>query len=164
MTVYNHNGVFGVCSRNLDLVEDDGNTFWRIANTGSPSLRHKLSAMNVAIQGELVGPGIQGNPYKLPIHRFFVFNMFDITNQKYLPVDYCHKFALDNGLNHVPVIMKTNLFGPNFQSTKSILELANYTSTLNKEIAREGIVFKKCDNPSISFKAINNNFLLKEKD
>ena len=60
---------FGVCSRNLDLKDTEGNSFWEAAK--KYDLERKLiefnaeCSMNIAIQGELVGEGIQGNKYKL---------------------------------------------------------------------------------------------------
>jgi hypothetical protein len=60
MTCYKKYGVFGVCSRNLDLKETEGNTFWNVAS--KLDIESNIPD-NTAIQGELVGPGIQGNPY-----------------------------------------------------------------------------------------------------
>jgi RNA ligase (TIGR02306 family) len=78
MTVFFNNGEFGVCSRNMNLVETETNTFWQVANKFK--LREKLTAygVNIAIQGELIGPGIQGNPYKLSTHTFRPFTVFNI--------------------------------------------------------------------------------------
>ena len=39
---------------------------------------------NLAIQGEIIGEGIQGNPYKLRGQQFRVFNIFDIDTYQYL--------------------------------------------------------------------------------
>ena len=51
MTVYQNNEDFGVCSRNLDLRETEGNSFWDMTN--KLNLREKLALIgkNIAIQG-----------------------------------------------------------------------------------------------------------------
>jgi len=60
-TFYKKDGVFGVCSRNIELVEGE-TTQWRIAK--ELDLINKIPD-NFALQGELVGEGIQGNPLKI---------------------------------------------------------------------------------------------------
>ena len=79
-TFYFHNGEFGVCSRNLELLETEGNTFWKVAR--ELYLEEKLKAMgnNICLQGELIGEGIQGNPYKIKGHTVKFFNIFNILN------------------------------------------------------------------------------------
>ena len=88
MTVYVKNGDIGVCSRNIDLIETEGNSFWKAAR--DQNLIEALQgycedmAMDLAIQGELIGEGIQGNPEKLKGQRFFMFDVYDITNGRHL--------------------------------------------------------------------------------
>jgi RNA ligase (TIGR02306 family) len=57
MTCYLIDGVFGVCSRNLDLKETEGNSFWSTARRDD--IEGKMRAIdehwNFAIQGELIG-------------------------------------------------------------------------------------------------------------
>jgi ATP-dependent RNA circularization protein (DNA/RNA ligase family) len=45
----------------------------------------KATGRNLAIQGEIVGSGIQGNQYKLNSHQLFVFSIYDIDKGTYLP-------------------------------------------------------------------------------
>ena len=66
MTCYLIGDEFGVCSRNLDLKETEGNSFWATARaedieTKMRQLRVKSTFTDFAVQGELIGPGIQGN-------------------------------------------------------------------------------------------------------
>jgi len=97
MTVYLKDGEFGVCSRNIDLKEDETNSFWKTAR--KLDLENKLRKFvaevgeDIAIQGELIGPGIQGNPYNLTEHMFYVFAVYNITNQMYEPVGTAIWFA-----------------------------------------------------------------------
>jgi len=54
-TFYINNGEFGVCSRNLELLEDSENSFWKVARL--MDIENKLRSLNgnFAIQGELIG-------------------------------------------------------------------------------------------------------------
>jgi len=61
-TFYLNGDVFGVCSRNLDLEETEGNTFWKVARELKLEEKLRENGQNLAIQGELIGEGIQGNP------------------------------------------------------------------------------------------------------
>jgi len=59
-TFFMHNHEFGVCSRNMELLEDDTNSFWKVAR--EMDIENKLKELNgnYALQGELIGEGIQG--------------------------------------------------------------------------------------------------------
>lgn len=161
MTVYKIGDTFGVCSRNLDLKEDGGTTFWEVARRDN--IEEKMNAVDefwqFAIQGELIGPGIQGNIYKLAAPYFFVFDVYDITNGKYL--DPVHRRALVErmGLKHVPVLLVDKDLGVG--SVEEILQWAEGKSTL-ADTEREGIVFKQ-NVGGMTFKAISNKYLLGEK-
>lgn len=159
MTVYYKDEDFGVCSRNLDLKETEGNSFWSIAR--SKELIDKLVSYgkNIAIQGELIGEGIQGNPYKIKGLDFYLFNIFDIDKQEYLnPIDR-RALADELSIQHVPVLGKDM---PTMESVSEYLDFAEGKSVLNASTEREGIVFKSVDG-KVSFKAISNKFLLKDK-
>ena len=161
MTVYLIDGVFGVCSRNLDLKETEGNTFWQVAVRDKLEL--KLRAMeldNIAIQGELVGPGIQGNIYKLDSPRFYVFDVYSILAGTYYAPAERRALIEKMHLMHVPVLLIDKDLGVG--SVEEILQWAEGASLLNDKQEREGIVFKEC-NGGMSFKAISNKYLLGEK-
>ncbi len=65
-TFYLRNGEFGVCSRNLELLDDPASMFWRVAR--EHRLPGALATLNgdFALQGELHGEGIQGNRFSGP--------------------------------------------------------------------------------------------------
>ena len=65
MTVFFKDGNVGVCSRNLELKEDIDNTFWGCAVDSGAVDELKKFQQELALQGELIGPGIQGNKYNL---------------------------------------------------------------------------------------------------
>ena len=160
MTVYFKDGKFGVCSRNWALKETEGNSLW--AQARRYNLEDVLTREgNFAVQGELIGEGIQGNPYKIKGQDFYVYDVFDINEQRYLSPAERIAFVERNGLKHVPVIAYSAEFYDTLgiQSVEHVLKFAEAKSKLNEGFEREGLVFKH--NGVVSFKAISNKFLLK---
>lgn len=157
-TAFIKDGEFGVCSRNLQLKEDESNTFWKVARQLNLETGLKLLGKNIAVQAELVGPKIQGNPYGLVDHQIFVFDIFDIDNYTYLNSDDRYKYVKWLGLSSVPILEYdlpiTTLF------IDDLLKMAEGKSKLNSETEREGLVYKSLSNPNFSFKVISNKFLL----
>lgn len=156
MTVYMYGDQVGVCSRNLELKEDMNNTFWATAYSSGSVEALKSRYRNLALQGELIGPGIQGNKYNLTEHAYYIYDVFDIDKQKYLlPVER-QELVKELGLKHVPVLEGNSLWG-NIQQE---LTDAEGKSVLNNKTEREGIVFKSLDYDH-SFKVISNKWLMK---
>lgn len=155
MTVYYKDGDFGVCSRNWNLTESSGNSLWQQAR--AYNLEQVLTQEgNFAVQGEIIGEGIQGNPYRIRGQDFFVYDIFDINEQRYLSPAERQAFVARNNLKHVPI---TNRNLPTPASVTDILRAAEGRSQLHADTEREGLVFKS--NGQVSFKAISNKFLLK---
>jgi RNA ligase (TIGR02306 family) len=152
---------FGVCSRNLELKETEGNSFWAMAN--SLDLRNKLAKLgrNIAIQGELFGTGINGNHYRSTEHRFWVFSIYDINKGEYLNSNDRIELCKELELEHVPVLGYMNLRD---QTIDGLLAMAEGKSVVNPIVEREGVVLKCVSNPQIHFKCISNKFLLKGGD
>lgn len=101
MTAYFLDGVFGVCSRNLEVVPDPTNMFWAAARSARLEERLRHLGRNVALQGELMGPGIQQNRERVPDYTLFLFAILDIDTQHYLiPAE---RMALLAQLNAVPL-------------------------------------------------------------
>lgn len=162
-----------VCSRNLDLAPDhehkwNGDSYWRYANEHNLEEILKQLGGTIALQGELFGNGIQGNKYCLKDIQYRVFNMYDITNHKYLENDVMLDAVETFGLGKdflVPYLGEIELD----HTVEDILKLADGTSTL-ADIPREGIVLRSVPEDTdfklgrLSFKAINDSFLLKYKE
>lgn len=158
-TYYLNNGIFGVCSRNIDLLESEGNTFWRLARELNLEEKLKRYCRNISIQGELIGEGIQSNPYKTKGQQVWFFNAFDIDEQRKFSFAELKHLLQVFELNFVPVI------DAEYKLPETVDELLIYAdgkSILNPIADREGIVLRN-HSQTISFKAISNNFLLKEK-
>jgi RNA ligase (TIGR02306 family) len=163
MTCYLIDGVFGVCSRNLDLKETADNTFWQVARRDDieGKMRNCGDVVDWAIQGELIGPGIQGNIYKLSQPEFRVFDVYNVQAGDYLKPIYRRALIQRMGLNHVPVLNEgKNLNGADVDT---ILSWADGNSEIGSGPLREGIVFKQVDG-GMTFKAISNKYLLKSGD
>jgi RNA ligase (TIGR02306 family) len=161
MTCYLIDGVFGVCSRNLDLKETTDNTFWQVAR--KEQIEEKMRSTgdgDWAIQGELIGPGIQGNIYKLAEPKFCVFDVYNIQAGDYLLPVFRRALIDRMGLKHVPVLLVDKDLGVG--SVDEILQWAEGRSKFNLTQEREGIVFKQVDG-GMTFKAISNAYLLGEK-
>lgn len=156
-TIFRWEGELRVCSRNLELKindENKDNTFVAMALKIGDSIPDGF-----AFQGEVMGPGIQGNREGFTEHEFFVFDVFNIFTHLYAsPIvrqDVCNKLSL----KHVPTLYKVAR-APN--SVEEGLALAEGPS-INHKI-REGLVWKCNEDPGFSFKTISNQFLLKGGD
>ena len=162
-TVYHNAGLVGVCSRNIDLkLEQEGNSFVDIAkSTGLLKALIDLNE-NLAVQGELMGPGIQGNKEGFDSHKLFIFDIFDIDNQCYLVwADRMEVIQKLRDLGYTGDIVPTFGVGPlESGNIEDLLKMAEGKSINAKQ--REGLVFKRTDG-EFSFKAISQKFLLDEK-
>lgn len=150
---------YGVCSRNLDLKKDEFNSFWEAAIKENLIWKIASTGRSLAIQGELVGEGIQGNPYKLTGRQFFCFDIWDIDNQKYLLPEERRQLCFDLDIQHVPYFGRS-LLGGLFASQSDVLADADGTSVVGAKPAREGLVYKSETEHDVSFKAISNAWLL----
>ena len=159
VTYYVKDGVFGVCSRNLDLLEDENNSMWKFAIT--TGLREKMIGLgkNIAIQGEIIGEGIQGNPYKRIGQTVKIFNGFDIDKYDYLSLSELLDLTKILEVKTVPIL---DLSFTLPDTIDELLLTAEGKSMLNIKTEREGLVIRSHDR-KISFKAISNKFLLNEK-
>ena len=158
-TFYYKDGVFGVCSRNLELLETEGNTFWKVARELDLENKMRDFGVNISLQGELIGEGIQGNPYKIKGQTVRFFNLFDIDLQVYHSLAHLGRALGIMGLKMVPIVDEFFVL-PN--TIEELLKYAEDKSVLNSKFDREGVVIRSNDR-TISFKAISNKFLLNEK-
>jgi RNA ligase (TIGR02306 family) len=168
MTVYiTAYGDFGVCSRNLNLAETESNALWTTARrldleAGMRRLleehhaRQEGERTGLYVQGELVGPGIQGNPYKQTRPDFFLFNVGQMRQPRRSSLGVLEETAERLGVRHVPVVERS-LALP--ERMEELIAAADGTSALGAG-RREGFVVRE-DGGETSFKVISNRFLLK---
>lgn len=159
-------GIYGVCSRNIWFKhpKTTNNTWCNI------SIKHNIESIlknyfkqnkvALAIQGEIIGPGIQGNKYACKENKLFIYNIYNITLGKYLNLSEKMEFLkLYKTFEHVPIVL---LELEEIKTVPYFLQQAEGISLLNK-CEREGIVVRTITDDAFSFKAISNKFLLKEK-
>lgn len=163
MTVYMRDGEVGVCSRNLDLKPNADNSLWRAANKYNLPAKLIGIGCNIAIQGEIVGNGIQGNIYQMRDQDFLVYDIYDIDAGRYFTPGERKAFVAEHGLNHCPVLAYSARLTDTLGLTNmdQILKFAEGKSVMGMiGCEREGLVFK-CHEKQVSFKAISNKYLLK---
>ena len=163
-TCYFNNGVFGVCGRNWELSETSDNSLWRMANLLQLKEKMTKHGKNIALQGELVGAGINGNLYGLSDHRLFFFTGYDIDKGRRMFFDELEWVLFGLQLQMVPVLEKYGFVIPNESNIVDyMLKYAEGKSVLNMEVDREGVVVRGLER-EFSFKAISNTYLLGSKD
>lgn len=161
-------GGFHVCGRNWEFRETPEQTFWKLAR--QYEIEAKLRACYartgsyLALQGEVLGNGIQSNVYALKGQDIFIFNIFDLTRQRYLSATAYRALLAEFGLKGVPVVAER--FSMDGLDHAKLLAYAEGKSLLNPQAEREGVVFRSVDETpfnqgKISFKAISNKYLLK---
>lgn len=151
-TVYKYKGQFGCCSRNLELKETPNNAIWKIAR------EHGLETLlddGLALQFEVVGPGIQGNPMGLKKVEGRLFSVYNIVGRHYFGYLVVQDWA---ERSDIPMVKET-VFGIAFQyNDEELRTLAEGLYPNGKQ--REGIVVRPVMEQSVngerlSFKVIN---------
>lgn len=146
-----------VCSRNMRLKARDNSIYWQISDAYKIENALKNSIGNrpwIAIQGECIGPKIQGNKYRVDKPEFYVFNV--ITPDGRMNSVNARNFIGTRGQNFVPIL------DSNFILPDTVGEMIAYShgqSTLYDTL-REGVVVRSKDGKK-SFKAVDPEFLLK---
>jgi RNA ligase (TIGR02306 family) len=170
MTACVFNGEFGISSRNLELKENETNTFWKVARSlDLENQMREYMALNglqaLTLQGELLGEGIQKNKYKIKGQTVKFFRAFDPIKFQFFPFEN-FLIMMDNmNLETVPIIDK------NFKLPENYEDLILYADgkSMLVEGPREGVVFVAKnpvynDNGRLSFKVISNKFILKHEE
>jgi len=167
---YYHDAETGLvaCSRNWALARG-GNHPWRLAE------RYELAARLppcFAIQGEICGPGIQKNRLGLSEIDLFVFSVYDAQAGHFLDHGPVLDFCAEHGLRTVPIerVVRGEEAASYHHDLDGWLAASRglYAGTQQR---KEGIVVRPLvETPSatlggrLSFKVINNDFLLKDED
>ena len=153
-------GELMVCSRNMIRKRPENLKvcpYWYIAN--KYDIEKKLKKVpHVAIQGEICGPNIQHNLLGLKDLELFVFNVIDTRDRSKL--SFYEMITICDEVLSVPRVPIEEV-GDEFrcENIKVLLRKAvgTYNGTKNP---REGLVVRNIDQ-TISFKAINDEYLLK---
>jgi RNA ligase (TIGR02306 family) len=94
---------FMVCSRNYEVTEESPIYKFAINNL---DIKNKLNELNknIAIQGELCGPKINGNKLNLDKLDFYVFTVKDLSTGEFYSLDQLQKICQVLNLNLVPIL------------------------------------------------------------
>jgi hypothetical protein len=165
-TLFGRDYIFQVCSRNrvvYDSRKGGGETnrqFFYLAL--KYSILHGLKKLdrNLAIQGECIGPGVQGNIYHLPDYELKVFLIYDLDKRCYVPYNELVSLVKELKLPMVPVVDDAAVVK---NDIKYYVELSKGNSVINPKVSREGIVIRST-NGDFSFKSINSDYLLNQHD
>lgn len=161
--LFGQDGTFQVCSRNRIVYNSQNGSnkpehhLMSVAEKYDIHNQLKKLNRNLAIQGEVFGPKIQGNIYKSPELELRVFLIFDIDNQKYLNFHEMKSVLDQLELSMVPVVG----FDKIKDNVKYYVDLSKGKSEINPKVLREGIVVRTVMD-ELSFKSINPEYLLKQ--
>jgi len=147
------------------------NTYWEVAE--KLDIEGKLKSLKKrffldgdwAIQGEICGPGIQKNRLGLKENQLFIFDVYNISEKRFLNFEEQKSFVEKIGLQRVPDV---GVFDFDWSSVDELLKFAEgkYENGHN----REGIVIRTIEETEWrrlgrgSFKVINNSYLLETGD
>jgi RNA ligase (TIGR02306 family) len=164
VTFFIKDGKFGACSRNWEMKDTPGNLHWRIAHQLNLPEKMREVGRDFALQGELLGPKIQGNPYKLPEHQVRFFSLYWVDQQHYGNHHQLKEMCAYLGLKIVPVIHYGDILP---RTLEEALRTAEGLSDMG-DTEREGLVYRPLQERAdpalgrLSFKAISNRFLLQK--
>jgi len=153
-------GKFCIYSHNVKLKMSNTGNWQTIAN--QLNIEDKLfdykkrNKVDLCIQGEIIGEGIQKNIYKIVGKDFHIYRIKDLSNNKYLEIDEMIECCCELGLNSVPILERNVTL---YDTVKGILEDSNGQSTLYK-VKREGVVWRSETDQTIGFKARSPKYLL----
>lgn len=160
-----------VCSRNLRLKPpaetDKISVYWQMAE--KYGVMDKLKTLSeskgveYALQGEIVGPGIQKCRNKESEHVFHVFRIYDITHQIWVNPNETVELCKSLEIPHVEIIKSDFKFFDEITTMDDALKFAEGKTEEGNE--REGVVCKTVDDlPFASFKVVSNKYLMKQED
>lgn len=157
-------GEFHACGRNYSYKQTAEHAFWKVNERYRIQAGLESLGGSLALQGEIVGPGIQCNRLGLKEVDYFVFTVVNTATRTRLPLDEAQAAAAALGVPFVPVLERGESFT---YSLSDLLDKAkgryrDHFPTAKESQEREGIVVRSLCG-SISFKAINNDFLLAEQ-
>lgn len=155
---------FKVCGRNWVLKKQEGIGAWLLEEMYNVEEQMRKLKLNISVQGEGIGAGIQKNPYAVIGVDWRIFDIWDINAQQFWLPNARRDLTRELGLKDVPVLDEN--FSGVF-TLEDMLERADGMSVLNDRSRREGIIFK-CNqmigDNFYHFKVVSNKYLLKNKE
>lgn len=163
VTMYTKDNQFGITGHEKEFILDDDCLFYLYAKKYHFMEKLQKLNKNIAFQGEFCGPGIQENRCGLKDYQWYVFNIQDLDTLNFLPYQEFITICKELNIATVPIVETGEAF---HYTEEELLEKADGLYPSGKR--REGIVirpqeemYSKTLNARLSFKVINNKYLLK---
>lgn len=164
MTVFFEKDDVVVCSRNFIIDHTDSGVFAQATRLlGIDKIMKEKGSTQYVFQGELIGPGVNGNNHKLSAYEYHVFSVIDRERRVYLSPTLARRMCEHYGFKYVDVINTNKVFDFNsvddcIQYAETVQDHEGVVFKMNKEIDLLDSSFK---NYQSSFKIISNKYLLK---
>lgn len=140
-------GEISICQRRYRIrpVEGVEHTWHALARASGvfaalPEIARELGGPStLTLRGEVIGPGVQGNHYRLPARRLVAFEIEADGAAVDAPTFFslCERF----GLEHAPVLAR-NVTLREWLGGRPVAQASDGPSQLNAAVAREGIVVR----------------------
>jgi RNA ligase (TIGR02306 family) len=153
-----------VCSRNT-VVESDNIMYKYVMETNILQFL-KAYGKSVAIQGEFVGPKINGNQLCLTKFDYYVFNVKDLEDGHYYGLEELKDFCACSDIKFVPVLKVIEDFNMTVKELQAYANELTYDGYAERPHQKaEGIVFRptvpvfsEVLGKHLSLKIINQNY------
>ena len=150
---------FRICSRRFEL-HDRKNDWYKVFTETKfqdeiLKLVKHFNTDNIIVQGEAIGK-FNGNHHNLEREQIRLFNIF--VDGKKLNQKEFMKVCLSNNIPHCPIYKEVVLN----HTLPEILKFSEIKDVLNPSVDSEGLVWR-CVDGTLSFKVINNKYLLKHE-
>lgn len=151
---------FRICSRRFELHNKQNDWYKVFEKTNFKAEVLKLvkyfNTNDIIVQGEAIGK-FNGNHHKLKEEEIRLFNVYvegkRLNQQEFIKV--CTILAIPHCPVYKEVILEHTL--------AEILSMSEIKDVLNPNVEAEGLVWR-CVSDNLSFKVINNKYLLKNKE
>jgi RNA ligase (TIGR02306 family) len=164
---------FGALLELVDIEQGVDSKFWDLAiELDLEKKMRSLGVDNIAIQGEMCGPGIQGNKYNFDKKRLFVFQAYHTDAGMYLPLDEATEMVAQMELDFVPILDGSFVLD---HTIDELVKMSEGKSVYNNKTEREGLVYRLHSMDTdynlsdlnaglVSFKVVSPKFLLKNDE
>jgi hypothetical protein len=143
-----------VFSRNTNRPPNGDGTWERVGRQYGLERILRKHKQNLAIQGEICGPGIQGNIYEFDKLRLFVYKVTNTDTGEAMNYLWLEQFCRNHGLEMVPVVAVAEKLPSTYME---IINQADGQST-HGGVLREGVVWRSMTDQNISFKAKSREY------
>ncbi len=151
---------FRICSRRFELHNTTNDWYKVFKSTDFASEVKKLvkfyNTDDIIVQGEAIGK-FNGNHHNLQQDQIRLFNIY--VNGKRIDQKEFIKVCLANNIPHCPLYKEVVLS----HTLPEIIQMSEIKDALNPHVDVEGLVWR-CVEDNLSFKVINNKYLLKNNE